>query len=224
MKYIYLGLGAVVVAGAVLGSVFLKKTDNQSVGTSNTKQEQNQVQVDNPVKETINPSGTYSVNELFSMNKPLKCSWKESATVDKDVTNIMYISGKKFYQDVTMGDLGHAFTVSDGDYLYIWNDFSGVASKMKITETETGIKSGKGTVGMDQKKDFICENWSVDNSVFSLPQGKNFKDVTEEMNQAFQGMDEGNLDKIKQQACDACQNAPTQELKTQCLENAECSQ
>jgi hypothetical protein len=44
------------------------------------------------------------------------------------------------------------------------------------------------------------------------------------MNQAFQGMDEGSSEKVKQQVCDSCQNAPTQELKDACLKNAECTQ
>lgn len=183
----------------------------------------NQNQADNQANETVNPSGSYSVNELFTMNRPMKCAWKENAA-GGEVTNIIYISGKKFYQDVTMGDLGHAYTISDGEYLYIWNDFSGLASKMKITETETGIKPEQGTAGLDQKKDFICENWSVDASVFNPPQDKNFQDVTEETQQAFQELKDGGLDEAKQQACDLCQGAPTQELKDTCLSNAQCDQ
>jgi hypothetical protein len=123
-----------------------------------------------------------------------------------------------------MGDIGHAYTINDGEYLYIWNDFNGAASKIKNTGAKTDIKPGQETVGLDQKKDFVCESWSADASIFNPPQGKNFQDVTEEMNQAFQGMDEGSLKKAKQQVCDSCQNAPTQELKDACLKNAQCGQ
>ncbi len=225
MQKIYIGLGVLVLAGAVLVGVFWKKADNQP---ANTNQEQNQNQINSQANEAINPSGSYSINELFTMNKPMKCSWKESATGDKDVTNIIYINGKKFYQDVTMSDIGHGYTVSDGEYLYIWNDFSGAASKMKLSEIKTSTEPGQGetkdTAGLDQKRDFVCENWSVDNSFFNPPQGKNFQDVTEEMQQAAQGMNEGDLEKAKQQICDSCQNAPTQELKDACLKNAECNQ
>jgi hypothetical protein len=219
MKKIYVGLGVLVLVGAVLVGVFWKKSGNQP---ANTNQEQGQV--NNQANGTVNPSGSYSINELFTMNRPMKCSWKESTTGDKDVTNIIYISGKKFYQDVTMGDIGHAYTISNGEYLYIWNDFSGAASKMKITETETGIKTGQGTAEQEQKKDFICESWSPDNSFFNPPQGKDFKDVTEEMNQTVQGVNGGDLETAKQQICDSCQNAPTQELIDACLENAQCNQ
>jgi hypothetical protein len=94
---------------------------------------QDQVKENNPTGDIVNPSGEYTINELLTMNKPLKCTWKDSAAGDKDVSNIIYINGKKFYQDVTMGDIGHSFTVSDGDYLYIWNDFNDMASKIKNT-------------------------------------------------------------------------------------------
>ncbi len=228
MQKIYIGLGVLVIAGAVLVGVYGKGLFNQPAtindAINNQNQEQNQGQIDNQATGTVNPSGSYSINELFIMNRPMKCTWKESLIEGREVTNIIYINGKKYYQDVTMSDIGHAYTIGNGEYLYIWNDFSGAASKMKITETETGIKPGQGTAGLDQKKDFVCENWSADDSVFNPPQGKDFKDVTEEMQQVVQGMNEGDLEKAKQQVCDLCQGAPTQELKDKCLENSQCSQ
>jgi hypothetical protein len=206
-----------------------KKVNNQSVGNNNNQnQEQNQNQANNPSNDTVNPTGEYTINELLTMNKPLKCTWKESATGNNDVTNIIYIDGKKFYQDVTMGDLGHAYTISDGEYLYIWNDFTDAASKMNIKETEKNTQPAttpapSNNAGLEQKRDFLCEKWSVDNSVFILPAGKNFKDVTEEMSQAVGDLKE-NADKYKQQICDACAKAPTEELRNSCLGDTQCAE
>jgi hypothetical protein len=218
-------LAASLIITAILFSGCNFQPGNQSA-TDNS--EQNQAQVSNQSNETVNPSGQYSINELLTMNKPLKCTWKESATGDSDVTNIMYIDGKKFYQDVTMNDLGHSFTISDGDWLYIWNDFNDMASKMKYTEVQTNLKPGQekapANTAMEQKKDFLCENWTVDNSVFNPPQGKNFKDVTGELNQALQESGQEGLEKAKQQMCELCQKAPDQETKDKCLENAQCDQ
>ncbi len=234
----YLGLAALVLVVAVLVGVYGKKlvnrsdninqeqnqTNNQTAGN----QEQNQGQVNNQAAEIVNPSGLYSINELFTMNKPMKCTWKESLTEGREVTNILYISGKKFYQDVTMGDIGHVYTVSNGEYLYIWNDFSGVASKMKFTEITTSAEPGQGepksAAGLDQKRDFICERWSVDASLFNPPQGKNFQDITEEMQQVTQELKESDLEKAKQQSCDLCQTVSDQEIKDMCLKNAQCGQ
>ena len=233
MQKIYLGLAAVAITGVVLTGVFFGKTGNQPapanpVNSAKNGQDQGQTttnQVNTQAAETINPSGSYSVNELFNMKRPMKCTWKESATGDKDVTNIIYINGKKFYQGVTMGDIGHSYTISNGEYLYIWNDFTDAASKMKYTEAEANAKPGQaqGTAGMDQKRDFVCENWTADDSIFIPPQGKNFKDVTEEMTQSFQDLKD-NSGSIKKQACDRCANAPSQELIDACLQNMECDQ
>jgi len=206
-----------------------KKADNQSAdknGNQNQEQNQNQNQANNPTDDAVNPTGEYSINELLTMNKSLKCTWKESATGASDVTNLMYIDGQRFYQDVTMGDIGHAYMISDGEYLYMWNDFTDTASKMNIKETEKNTKpateqaSGNNT-GLEQKKDFLCEKWSVDNSVFTPPAGKNFKDVTEEMTQAVGDLQK-NAAQSNQQICDLCAQAPTQELRDSCLGDTQC--
>jgi hypothetical protein len=215
-----------------------KKT-TPSINEQNQEQTQNQAQeqtqdqaqvqdqANSQANEAVNPSGSYSINELFSMNRPMKCTWKESVAKG-DVTNIMLIHGKQFYQDVTMSDIGHSFTIFNGEYLYIWNDFNDSASKMKNTQATTGIKpeqeKTKDNAGLDQKKDFACESWVADDSVFTPPSDKNFKDVTEEMNQAVQGLNNGGLEKAKQQMCDLCKKAPTQELRDKCSADSQCGQ
>jgi len=226
----YLALVVITLASATL----LSGCGNNTNGNSNTanddennqNQAQNQAinqsvnQAANQTVDTVDPSGEYSINELMTMNKPLKCTWKESATGDSDVTNIVYINKSKFYQDVTMGDIGHSFMIYDGDYLYIWNDFNDTASKMQNTGATTNLNSsGQNSTGQEQKRDFICEKWTVNTAVFVPPSDKDFKDVTDEMNDAFQ---DTNLDELTQQACDSCRNAPTQELIDNCLEGLEC--
>lgn len=205
-----------------------KKNNNQS-GNQNQNQEQNQNQASDQATDTVNPSGDYTINELLTMNKPLKCTWKESATGDSDVTNIIYIDGKRFYQDVTMSDVGHAYAISDGEYLYTWNDFTEVASKMNIKEIEQNTQPTqaqaptKGNAGLEQKRNFLCEKWSVDSSVFTPPAGKNFKDVTAEMGKAAQELQQNSGD-YKQQICDMCAQAPTEELRKACLGDTQCTE
>jgi len=221
-----LGLAVLLLIAAVLISGCLKKSGDKSAGENNEKnnqnQEQNQGQVNSQANEIVNANGSYSINELFNMKRPMKCTWKESAAGDSDVTNIMYINGKKFYQDVTMGDIGHSYSIFDGVYLYIWSDFNNVATKMKNTDATTANNSGQGNTGMDQKKDFVCENWAAENSIFNPPKDRTFKDATEEINEAFEGLNEDRLDNMNQQICDMCKDAPTQELKDKCLGETKC--
>lgn len=217
----------------LVGGCFKKKnkpiaavnnTVNNPVVNQNQEQNtnENQNQANTQTNETMDPSGQYSINELFAFNKPMKCSWKESVTGDSDVTNIIYLNDKKFYQDVTMGDIGHSYAIYDEEYLYIWNSFNDMASKMKNTGATTGTEPKKDSAGLDQKKDFICESWIPDNSVFIPPSDKNFKDVTEEMNQAVQDLNSGGAERINKQICDQCKKAPTPELQAQCLGEIKC--
>ena len=238
MQKKHLGLAVLFLAAAVLISGCGKKTVEQPAAVNNAannqnqeqnqnqNQDLNQAQIDSQADEVVNPSGQYTTNELLSMKKPLKCAWKDNITAEGDVTNIIYINGNKFYQDVTMSDIGHMFTVSDGEYLYIWNDFNDMASKIKNTEPQTSTVSGKENVKepatQEQKRDFVCEKWNVDASIFNPPQNKNFKDVTEEMTGAIQDLKENSGD-IKQQTCDFCNSSPTKELKDECLKNAGCN-
>jgi len=214
MNKILLGVLVVVVVGV---GIYLAV----SMG-KNQEGEQSLNNIDNG--QAVGSGGAYSINELLSKNKPMKCSWSEKSTSEREVTNVLYINGKKFYQDVTMGDMGHAYTISDGEYLYIWNDFSNVATKMKFSEmTTTGTpKQTQSNAGLDQERNFVCENWKVDSSLFNLPQGKNFKDVSEEMGQAMENFQQ-NSEEYGQQACDACRNAPSQDLVNQCLQSMQCN-
>jgi len=218
--------GLVVLAAVGIYFAFFQEKPSGSQPAGTTDQPagaQNQNQSLGQNDDVTDPSGNYTINELLGMNRPMKCKWRESLTQGGEVTNIIYLNGKKFYQDVTMGDMGHAYTVSDGEYIYAWSDFGNMASKMKISELETAAKpeQTETSATMDQKRDFTCENWKADNSVFNPPQGKEFQDVTGEINEAVDDLQQ-NSEQYQQQACDMCKNAPTAELRDQCLENMQC--
>lgn len=196
-----------------------KKTEKPVV--NNDQQPANQ-------EEAVSPSGEYTINQLLAMKRSMKCSWSEKVTQAGEVTNVIYIDGQKFYQDVAMGDMGHVYTISDGEYLYMWNDFSAQASKMNLKEVQknapaaTGESAGGNNAGLEQRRDFVCEKWSGDNSIFTPPADKNFQDTTEEVGQAVQELQQ-NTDKYKQQACDLCAQAPAGEVRDNCLKNAGCN-
>jgi len=228
MKTKHLALAVLLLATAILISGCGNKPVVQTGVQNNAVTNQNQNQNTNPAAELINPSGSYSINELFTMNKPLKCTWKQSLEQGAEVTNTLYLNGKKFYQDVTMGDIGHAYTISDGEYIYTWNDFSPTASKFKITPPKPGAEAGQGntndSAGLEQKRDFVCANWSVDDSLLTPPKDKNFQDQTQAMTQPTEQPKQTGLEDAKKRMCDLCQSAPDQKTKDDCLKNAGCGQ
>lgn len=222
-KTLLIGGLAVLAAGA--GAYFIfSGGDNRSAGSflplgAGQDQTQNQSQL------AVNPSGAYTINELLAMNRPMKCAWKQSLEEGAEVTNIIYIDGEKFYQEVAMGDIGRAYTVSDGKYLYIWNDFTPAASKINIKEAEKQSQSGRqetsGAADLEQQRDFVCEKWTADNAKFVPPSGKQFADITEEMTQMMGDLQE-NSGEYKQQACDMCRQAPSPELVEECMRSMGC--
>lgn len=225
--FLFGGLAVLVVAAAYF---MISGGNNQPITPSlapqgvGQEQAQGQSSGQDQSQPAVNPRGEYTINELLTMNQPMKCTWKQSLKEGAEVTNIIYMNGKKFYQDVTMGDIGHAFTISDGEYLYVWNDFTNVATKMKYSEIEAASQPAPGepaAANTSQKHDFLCEKWSVDNSKFVPPSGKQFNDMTEEMNQVMGDLQQ-NSGKYEQQTCDMCRNAPSPELVEQCLANMKC--
>lgn len=231
MNKIILPVAIVAVAIVAVGLYFAgfqsnaPKEGSRDFAQKTADNPQNQGQPQSQGTESISPSGSYTINELRGMNKPMECTWSESATEKNSVTNTLYINGNKFYQDVAMGDIGHAYTISDGEYLYIWSDFNNAASKMKFSEIKTGAASaqtpGQNDAALEQKRDFVCKNWAVDNSVFNPPQDKNFKDITQELGGAIQDFQQNSAE-YKQQTCDMCRKAPSQELIDQCLQSMQC--
>ena len=179
------------------------------------------VQISEQAEKDDVPRGEYSINDLLTMNKPMKCKWQESLTEGGEVTNEIYIDGRKFYQAVKMDEIGNFYSLSDGEYIYFWNDYSAVASKMKIDELESKAEPKGETesqnVDLDKRLDFVCERWTLDKSVFDLPAGKDFKDVTQEIGEMMEEL-QINTDEI----CDMCLSAPTAELQAECLRNAGC--
>ncbi len=203
----------------VLALVFLmvggcgKKTENQAGNN-------NQVQV-NQEEGVVIPSGEHTINELIDRKRPMKCSWSEQATNGSEVSNVIYINGEKFYQDVTVGDLGHSYAVSDGQYVYTWNSFTSTAVKINLKEvrniSEQGgtLKTNNDVLG--RTHNFVCEKWSGDNSIFVPPTDKDFKDMNQQMEQAEQNIDN------YEQACELCKRASTKELREQCAKNFGCN-
>ncbi len=220
MKIKLVSISALLAIMLLIAGCGQKTNVNQGVNQPSANENNQNVQAD-----LSDVSGSYSINQLMTMNKPMKCTWKDAAA-DGEVTNVLYIQGKKFRQDVTMGDLGKAYTVSDGEYVYIWNDFTGAATKFKINEVSADKSneqaSNDNSAGLEQPRNFSCAAWTVDNSVFNVPADKTFKDATEDLKQAVEQSSITDVDKAKQQLCDLCNNAGSEEAKQQCLTNAQC--
>ncbi|HPI67565.1 MAG TPA: hypothetical protein PKZ16_03460, partial [bacterium] len=165
-------------------------------------------------------------NQLLMMKKPLKCTWNEEETGAGKVSNVMYINGEKFYQDVTVGEMGHSYALNDGEYIYTWNDFNSQATKVsiKLAEKSSTVMTNRENsdgYGLEQRRTFTCEEWSVDNNIFVLPLDKDFKDMNEQVEQTVNKMEQ-EADAYKQ-VCDMCTRASTKQLRDDCAKKFGCN-
>jgi uncharacterized protein (DUF1499 family) len=175
----------------IIISSFLLSACNLSVPSQNSTDtpSESKTTVTQGSEETF--SG--SVLDLINQNKNITCVWSYIDSESQQAnTGTIYVSGKKFRQQMSV-DIAEegkmdVNIISDGDSLYMWNSNQpGQGVKMKLdfdqtgeTDTDTNVQS---SVDLEKKFDYQCSPWVVDNSKFTLPEGIQFMDLSETMNQ-----------------------------------------
>ncbi len=224
-------------------------------GKSNQEQSQNQfqsqpgqVQQEEAKNETENQGGAISgsIQDILNMGKSVQCE----ATYNQpnfQGSNITYVSGEKARSDITVdmagrGEHNSHVIVSDG-WTYMWSDGSNKGTKFNTSEFEKNAagknqdEAGPTAAGdISQKMDFSCSPWIADDSMFTLPEGIEFKDETDIMNQipngnpgAQNGESAGNggsaMPKDLQiRQCATCEQNPDQATVDQCKKIFKCSE
>ena len=144
-----------------------------------------------------------SVIDLMNQNKNTTCTWSVNETNNNSKNSgRVYVSGKKFRQEMAFeqsdGQKMEIFAVSDGEIIYIWNtDQKNEGMKMKLDSVEaenkpddTDVKTGKiegQAADFQNKVEYSCSPWAVDDSKFAIPEDVTFTDLSEMMNQ-YQNM------------------------------------
>lgn len=135
-----------------------------------------------------------SVRDLFGAGKSVKCTFSTSDTdkdgVKTDTSGTVYVSGKNFAEDTQVVSSDKKVgtitmkMISDGTYMYTWNP-SQKTPGMKInitTPTPTGTTQGQAqSADVDKKIDMKCSSWTVDNSLFSVPDDVQFIELSQMM-------------------------------------------
>lgn len=174
-----------------------------------------------------------SLKSLFGMGKNQKCTIEKEEEGKKTKITI-YLSGKKFKQDVKFEDPQsenlkemEIHVLSDGESLYSWNSFNpGKGTKSKMEDWEKEMEEfkteGKGTdmsqIDLEREYDYQCSPWVSLGNDFDLPSGVEFKEFSLASPQS-QGENQGETIDI----CAFCDKAPTEEAKEQCRTNANCN-
>jgi hypothetical protein len=199
-----------------------KKTDTSNQNTSNQPEASQE------------ESFSGSLKDLINGGKTLKCTWQSSQDDSGQISGTIYIKGKKFKQDITFKnpetdeDSGVEIdfhSVSDGEWVYSWtSNTPGKGTKMNLSQFETQQEqsdSNTTMVDMTKENNYTCLPWSISDSEFVPPADVEFKDITQEM-QGLQENAAADLEKAKETVCNMCDQAPDEETRMQCRQNAGC--
>ncbi len=200
-KTIALVLGVIVVVGA--GYLVISGGSTQSGAT------------------TVNGS----MKELLAQGKSLKCAFQNTIAVGT-TSGTVYVGNGKLHGDYTITQTGSAQVIQahmtiDGPTMYYWMEGQSTGFKVpfdasKSAEPASG-SSADASAQFTKAADYSCTSWTVDESVFSLPQMP-FTDVTNvtPTSASAGAMPTGGVAPTEAQKCAACDQIPDASAKSQC--------
>jgi hypothetical protein len=167
----------VVVVLVVLGAAFFlmrnKGSDNNKVYYGNNT----------AATKTQATTEQQSFKTLLASGGSRKCTYSDTQS---GVTSqgTVYVAGGKFRGDFSStvnGKVMMSHMISDGQSSYLWTDGMASGYKMKFdASAQANANASAQTHAMDTNKNmnFHCDSWSGDSSMFNLPTGVQFTDMT----------------------------------------------
>lgn len=164
-----------------------KKTDSNKVSS----EAQNPAAQNNVVgnqEKTKDTKTVKSVSEIIANGQSLSCTFSYT-DAEQGITESgnFYVNGPqaKFRSEaeIVTKDSDKKITtymIGDGNYAYSWNGAEKTGFKISMKEGTPVAQDTKAQNNqrLDQKMNFDCRNWSVDNSKFILPPGVTFTDFS----------------------------------------------
>jgi len=171
-----------------------------------------------------------TLTDLMQRGQSLKCTYVIKIN-KKTVKGTIYTANKNFRSEFKMPYLKNknntAYTLSDGENLYMWNSAVKTGTRMNIKKMEalgkeqSGNQETQKTVAELQKKyKYNCSSWKARGNFFKVPTNVNFTDLTAMM-EGLKGLG----DKLKKgttdpqtDSCAICNSLPAA-VKQQCLDS-----
>lgn len=161
---------AVVVALVVGGYLFTRNSNNSSDVMSDN-------QTAAPAEQTSMQTG--SIKSLIDSGQNRKCTFHTS-TADYDSTGTIYAGGGKMRGDFSANVHGTASVthmIYDGSTSYGWIEGNSSGFKMSLDANAQTANANAQAVDPNKNYGFSCESWSINNSMFELPAGVEFKSL-----------------------------------------------
>ncbi len=176
----------------------------------------------NSPQPEANSNQEMSLKALFAAGGSKKCTFSDS-TDNYSSTGTIYMGNSKmrgdFSSTVSSKNYGSHMIV-DNQVSYLWTDGQPQGFKMSLSALPSPNASAKTQSNVDINKNlnFKCDSWTVDSSLFVLPSGMTFSDMSQMM--APTGSNSAGTGNNAQ--CATC-NSLSGDAKTQCLKALSCN-
>lgn len=123
-----------------------------------------------------------SLAELMAGGAAQKCTFDDTMA-GSPTSGTVYVGGGKVRTDFTSTQDGKTMSghmVTDGTTMHTWIDGMSRGFKMSNIASQ-GAEVPEQSFDVNKKVDYRCEAWTVDASVFALPEGVTFQDMAEIM-------------------------------------------
>ena len=184
---------------------------------------QNNAVTETQKSDTTKMSAT--AKEMMKSGKSLDCTFvftdeKQGVTQ----SGKFYVDGPqaRFRSEVEItatfdGKKSRAYSISSGNDVYTWNDAkekTGFKINMNEAKPSNADQNAPRTEDLDQKINFDCRPWTVDNAKFTLPAGVEFTDFGAMMKSL-----KVPTSATKGSACSICNQIPDARIKAECQKN-----
>jgi hypothetical protein len=164
-----------------------------------------------------------SINDLLASGENIQCTYSFTDDDGNENTGTTYVVGERMRGSFTFNSQTEGVQTSnilrDNEYQYVWSDGSneGFKTKVEAADSEDSQPAEKTddqqTIDQDQKYDFDCSGWSVDETVFEVPANIKFTDYSSQIERSRQ-LQEGTqynqqaaCEQLSGQAREACEDA-----------------
>lgn len=179
-----------------------------------------------------------SMKELLGLGGAQRCTFANKVE-NSESSGVVYVAGGKMRGDFTSlaaGQTTQSHMIVDGETSYVWQD--GSSQGMKISFADMNAQSGQGSnrsVDVNEKVGYSCGAWAVDASMFALPAGVEFSDLSALLPPGGMPSLEGKPGTIDPSAgtvpagspgaaqCAMCAQAPDEDSRAQCLAALGCA-
>ncbi len=173
-------LGLILATAAVLLIKGASNSPEEEMGET-TEVSEGAVETAPAVEETDMAEFKGSMKALIARGGNYKCTFKQDTEVGTS-TGTVYISGNEMRGDFSSvvavaNTTIESHMISDGEFMYTWSPLMPGGMKMKIDSTATAEGSSQG-FDTNQELDYECDLWTRDGTVFNLPEGTTFTEVS----------------------------------------------